>query len=67
MLGGLFLMQHLILLQLIKAQWWSRKGEAKRLGSREDNNSFINTPITMMALVVTAVGIFLHCKLGNTS
>jgi Domain of unknown function (DUF6532) len=47
--------QHPILTQLIKTQWWGRKGEAKKLGNREDANPFINTPIAMMALVAAAV------------
>ncbi|KIM55523.1 hypothetical protein SCLCIDRAFT_134495, partial [Scleroderma citrinum Foug A] len=51
--------QHPIFPHLIKTQWWGRKGEAKKLGNKEDSNPFINTPITLMALVATAVRPFL--------
>jgi len=47
--------QHPVFTQLIKAQWWGRKGEASKLGNREDGNPFINPPIAMIALVATAV------------
>lgn len=46
---------HPIFLQLIKAQWWGKKGEARKLGSKEDSNAFISIPLPLMALVATAV------------
>lgn len=41
--------------QLIKAQWWGRKGKAKRLGNKQEVNPYINPPNAMIALVATAV------------
>ena len=49
--------QNPIILQLIKSQWWSRKGKAKKLGNTEEKNLFINPPITMIALVATVVSL----------
>ena len=46
---------HPIFLQLIKVQWWGKKGEARKLGSKEDSNAFISIPLPLMALVATAV------------
>jgi len=49
---------HPIILQLIKAQWWGKKGEARELGMKEDSNPFISIPLPLMALVATAVRFF---------
>ena len=49
---------HPIFLQLIKAQWWGKKGEAKQLGTKEDSNPFIGIPLPLMVLVATAVSLF---------
>ena len=50
--------QHPIFMDLIRAQWWGKKGEAKKLGHKVDTNPFINTPIATMALVASAVSCF---------
>ena len=39
---------------LIWAQWWGPKGDAKRLGLSEDN-IYLNVPFAMLALVACAV------------
>jgi len=49
---------HPIILQLIKAQRWGKKGEARQLGTKEDSNPFISIPLPLMALVATAVRLF---------
>ncbi|KAI6012230.1 hypothetical protein EDC04DRAFT_2761810 [Pisolithus marmoratus] len=41
--------------QLIKMQWWGPKGEGRRLGSDPPTNPYLNAPVTMLALVATAV------------
>ncbi|KIM50805.1 hypothetical protein SCLCIDRAFT_33977 [Scleroderma citrinum Foug A] len=46
--------QNAIIGDLIKAQWWGPKGDAKRLGSSKDN-VYLSVPIPMLALVACAV------------
>ncbi|KIM56414.1 hypothetical protein SCLCIDRAFT_29648 [Scleroderma citrinum Foug A] len=46
--------QNAIIGDLIKAQWWGPKGDAKRLVSSKDN-VYLSVPIPMLALVACAV------------
>ena len=44
---------------LIRAQWWEPKGDAKRLGLSVEN-MYMDVPIPMLALVACAVSMLCH-------
>ena len=50
-----------IFAQLIKTQWWGPKGEGRRLGPDPTTNPYLNAPMSMLALVATAVCGMLCC------
>ena len=60
------LWQNAIIGDLIKAQWWGPKGDAKRLGSSKDN-VYLSVPIPMLALVACAVSPIFYLDPPNIS
>ena len=58
--------QNAIIGDLIKAQWWGPKGDAKRLGSSKDN-VYLSVPIPMLALVACAVSPIFYLDPPNIS
>ena len=50
-----------IFAQLIKTQWWGPKGEGRWLGLDPTMNPYLNAPMSMLALVATAVCGMLCC------
>ena len=53
--------KNLIFMQLIKIQWWGPKGEGRWLGPDPTMNPYFNSPMSMLALVSTAVCGMLCC------